>query len=381
MRSTVVLAAAMFVPACTKPNPTYCELPSDCDSGACEMHTCVPAPDADPNAPDADPDAPDAGTSCAPKLAWLKSDGSFLDLYVANSDGTGATNVTESTGLPFFSSYAWSPDGTRLAYLGFDGLHVVDADGSNDVGLTTEADLRVDWSPASDRVVVERGVSGRSELWRRDTNGGTGQQRLSQAGTYDDKAPSWSPDGTQIAFVSDRSGNSDVYVIDANGQNPHNLTNHPLNDGDSGNEAPQWNPDGSRLMFISARAGTRDIWVMNADGSEPQNLTQSTVAEQHPRWSPNGLQVLYTVAVATDQIATYLMNADGSNQHAIAADNGQDEEAEFSPDGSRFVWQTNRITENGDLEIYIARLDGESQVRITTDERNDDLLPSWQPCP
>lgn len=377
MRSIGVLAAAaVFVPACTKPNPTYCELPSDCESGVCEMHTCVPAADADPDAPDAD-----TVPVCEPKIAWLKQDGSYYDVYVANSDGSGAQNVTESTGLPFFYSYAWSSDGARLAYLGLDGLHVVDADGSNDMGLTTEADLSIEWSPESDRVVFVRGVDGRSELWRRDTNGGTGELRLSQAGTYDDTAPSWSPDGDKIAFVSDRSGNSDIYVIDANGQSPDNLTNHPLNDGDSGAEAPQWSPDGSRILFISARSGNRDVWAMNADGSEPRNLTQSTIAELHPRWSPDGSQIMYTVTAGLDQSVVYLMNSDGSNQHAIAAHNTIDEQGEFSPDGTRFVWQTNRITSNGDLEIYVAGIDGASPIRITTDEDNDDRMPSWQPCP
>ena len=81
---------------------------------------------------------------------------------------------------------------------------------------------------------------------------------------------SWSPDGTRIAFASQNNRNWDIYVIDVDGGDPRNLTNSP-----HGEWEPSWSPDGERIAFASDRELKTDIYVMEADGSDPQNLTNN----------------------------------------------------------------------------------------------------------
>lgn len=95
----------------------------------------------------------------------------------------------------------------------------------------------------------------------------------------EDAYPAVSPDGTKIAFVSTRDGNSEIYVMDADGSNPVNLTRHPSADLD-----PAWSPDGTKLAFASSRDGNFDIYVMDADGSDPVNPTRHPATDRHPAW-------------------------------------------------------------------------------------------------
>ena len=96
-----------------------------------------------------------------------------------------------------------------------------------------------------------------------------------------DESPAWSPDGSRIAFVSDRDGNKEIYVMDTDGQNPTNLTN---NDSDDWNAV--WSPNGRRIAFISNRDGNWQIYVMDADGSNPTRFAKtSTNYHESPAWS------------------------------------------------------------------------------------------------
>ncbi len=84
----------------------------------------------------------------------------------------------------------------------------------------------------------------------------------------DNYHPAWSHDGTKIAFMSERDGNPEIYLMDADGSNQTRLTDHPAADW-----SPSWSPDGKRIAFSSDRAGHHEIYVMNADGTGVLRLT------------------------------------------------------------------------------------------------------------
>ena len=117
--------------------------------------------------------------------------------------------------------------------------------------------------------------------------------------------PSWSPDGSRLAFVSDRDGNPEIYLTDFDGgpESDVRLTTHDAEDLE-----PAWSPDGSRVAFISDRGGTgRDVWVIDIESRELTRLTDTERPEANPSWSPDGTWVLW--ARNDEDIETFM---DGS---------------------------------------------------------------------
>ena len=128
-----------------------------------------------------------------------------------------------------------------------------------------------------------------SEIYLMGPNGDQ-IRRLTEAPGYDED-PAWSPDGQQIACQSIRDGDFDIYVMNADGINPINLTNHPvdpinLTNPPAEDSSPVWSPDGTRIVFQSIRDGNSDIYVMDADGANPINLTNHRAEDSDPAWSP-----------------------------------------------------------------------------------------------
>ncbi len=99
-----------------------------------------------------------------------------------------------------------------------------------------------------------------------------------------DVSPAWSPDGRRIAFASKRDGNWEIYVMNADGTGVTRLTDHHRGD----RTTPAWSPDGRRIAFASNLDGFWEIYVMNADGSGVTRLTDHTEEDRHPAWSPDG---------------------------------------------------------------------------------------------
>jgi hypothetical protein len=135
------------------------------------------------------------------------------------------------------------------------------------------------------------------------------QVRLTFNDVYDQQ-PSWSPDGSRIAFQSERDGNNEIYVMNADGSLPVNLTHNPGSD-----ERPRWSPRGDKIAFDSDRDGQRAIYVMGSDGSRQTRLTHNPREDYGPAWSPNANQIAFTRQVDDNlNFDIYVMNADGSSQ-------------------------------------------------------------------
>ena len=197
---------------------------------------------------------------------------------------------------------------------------------------------------------------------------GSGQTRLTTSAGRNSQ-PAWSPDGSSIAFRSDRDGNPEIYVMNADGSSAARLTTSAGSDID-----PAWSPDGSRIAFASDRDGNREIYVMDADGSSPVRLTTSPRVDYRPTWSPDGSRIAFSSNRDGDW-DTYVMNADGSSQVRLTNSPGADSHAAWSPDGSRIAFSSDR---DGDWNIYVMDADGSNQTRLTTSTAWDSN-PAWSP--
>jgi len=122
-----------------------------------------------------------------------------------------------------------------------------------------------------------------------------------------ERYPCWSHDKTKIAFASDRAGSMDIWVMDADGNNPVPLTSTANID----EIQPVWSPDDSKIAFISNAAGNMDIWMMDADGNNQQNLTNSSVPERDPCWTKDG--ELFFTSEREGGWEVYQMRANGGN--------------------------------------------------------------------
>lgn len=173
-----------------------------------------------------------------------------------------------------------------------------------------------------------------------------------------DGGPTWSPAGDLIAFHSARDGNMEIYVMDPNGGNPKRLTDNPAADTE-----PAWSTDGSQIAFVSDRDGNPEIYVMNADGSDPQRLTDDPAPDTSPAWSPDGTQIAFSSQRGGSSIELLLMKTDGSGVQQISnlfGANGW--YPAWAPDGRLLSFTSERSNE---ADVYSMDYQGQDIKRLT----------------
>ncbi len=199
--------------------------------------------------------------------------------------------------------------------------------------------------------------------------------RLDTGGSAE--SPAWSPDGRRIAFVSARTGNRDVFIMDADGSNLFNLTAGLT--GGADDFQPAWSPDGAVIAFVSEAGGAApDIYVVNADGADLRRLTSPPAADDSPAWSPAGDRLAFSSARDGDR-ALYevevacLALAEGCDRYVRRLTAESAGSPAWSPDGRRIAFRAG-----GDGDIYVLDADGGAVYRVTDHPAADDW-PAWSP--
>ena len=302
------------------------------------------------------------------------------DLYVMNADGSGKRSLTRHAGIQI-DTRAWSPDGRKIVFIrsregSLSGhISVMNSDGSGQRKLTGDSPWLAapTWSPDGRKIAFMKGNLAGWSVYVMNADGSATRRLTRNAsipgwGLVAQWGPglAWSPDGRTIAFTSDRDGNVEVYVMNADGSGQKRLTRKPADD-----QFGAWSPDGRTIAFTSDRDGNVEVYVMNADGSGQQRLTRNPGEDATPAWSPDGRKIAFRSA-RDGNSEIHVMNADGSGQRRLTRIAWPDVTPAWSPDGRMIAFSFT--------DIYVMNADGSGRRNLTRTPEARELGFAWSPA-
>jgi len=214
-----------------------------------------------------------------------------------------------------------------------------------------------------------------SSLYLMNADGTAIRQLMNVPGA--DLEPAWSPDGERIAFTSVRDGNKQIYVLDLDSLAVTRLTNV---DANIENSQPAWSPDGKQIVYLVKRVGTYQIWMMSDTGQDHTQLVRSgqSLWDYAPAWSRDGKIILFSQRRTSGTPRPWLMSVQHENGGSVARLNFPTpiQDVEYSPDG---LWLVSEgMDNNGNRDVYFMTITGGSRTRLTNDAAMD-FDPAWRP--
>ena len=295
------------------------------------------------------------------------------EVVVADPSLGEPTDGSPDVGLPAFAFAA-----ERGIYVGWTDLRdpVPIIEGSADFSLGS-------WSPDGTQLAFTSNRGGRAfpHLYTIGFDG-TGLRKLTDESKHYG-GPQWSPDGSQIAFTV-MSGLQDwatggvrsrLHLMGPGGGDARQLTHAETLD-----MWPQWSPDGTRIAFVRAQgksgesSWTAGVYLMQTDAGTERALTEGTGVYGPPHWSPDGTRLVYDLAEG-DMHDICVINADGGSPMELVTGMAGDSDPRWSPDGTRIAFSS---VEGDARAIYTMRADGSDPVRVTEGLWSDSH-PSWSP--
>ncbi len=271
-------------------------------------------------------------------IAFASRESSDWQIYMINADGSGKLRVT--VGIKGGYEPNWSPDGNRIIFQ-YSGLKIADiaAGGISRIPLSVVSNnlpneylVKPAWSPDGEWIAFlnENGTRGDIYLIRPD---GTGMVRLTDSNDISrDGNLVWSPDGKQLAYSAYRTGNIEIYVMDVEVALQGGAASQQMTDSlpPVRNLVTSWSPDGSRLAFSSDRDGNTELYLMNVDGSNIVRLTNNPASDTEPDWSPDGKLIAFSsnrdgnVEIYVLDVEMAIQNADDASVRRLTNHPGDD---------------------------------------------------------
>lgn len=260
------------------------------------------------------------------RIAYINKIGKRYTLQVSDADGYNAQNVVSSN-EPIISP-AWSPDGSKMAYVSFE---------------------------KKKPIVYVQSLT-------------TGDRKILANYKGNNSAPAWSPDGSKLAVVLTYGANSQIYTIGADGGDLRQVTKSNAIDTE-----PAFSPDGKFIYFTSDRGGRPQIYKVSASGGDATRVTFDGAYNVSPRFSPDGRYLAY---IRNDGGKFRVALQDLSNgQVQLLSEGAQDESPSFSPNG-RVILYATKVRGKGSL----AAVSSDGRVRQRLSESTGDVRePAWAP--
>ena len=295
------------------------------------------------------------------------------DLWVVPAAGGEARQLT-------FDQYgnsepAWSPDGRWIAFWTSRdneiAIAVMPSAGGEpvDVGV---AGNRPRWAPDSRRI-CHQGFTESGDLWVVPVDGGDPVRLADNADIAESGGATWSPDGSEVAFVSADGGRREIWKATADGSQAVALTAGAS--VATGEATVRWSPDGARIAFVSDRGGQKKVWAVPAAGGELRSVSTTPGEDMHMAWSPDSERL--AIASGTPQVSDiWIMAAAGGTAKRLVSSPGADTDPDWSPDGERIAFASTRphAGEDGAWNIWTVAASGGEPVWLT-----EGRSPHWSP--
>ena len=263
------------------------------------------------------------------QIAFSSLKGNSKEIYVMGYDGANIRTITANGGINKFPE--WAIDNSKLVFI-------------------TKLPRKSKW-----------------ELWIQDLTGG---RTVIPTPTSFVSSPAFSPDGDQVVFSARSRGrvDSDIFVSELDGSGRRQLTSHPSID-----TSPSWSPTAQQIAFVSDRSGTPQVWMMDIDGSNTRRLVDRDGHCDSPSWSPDGSHVLYSwQAPRRSKHDIFVIQVVTGNILQLTSGRGSNENPHWAPDGQHIAFQSDR---SGTKQIFVMNLSGNNLKQLTTYGINES--PAW----
>ncbi len=328
------------------------------------------------------------------RFAYVAETAGFNSIFVRSSAAGDAQQVTR--GAHDDIQPAWSPDGKSIAFaranlpsgkleasdvLGFyfegGDIHVLDLASGNTTQIIDNA-FNPAFSPDGTQIAFDAAWAGPYRIWMTDARGRNPKQLTTDASEgVSHVDPAWSPDGSRIVFRRFQQTRSDLEVLDVRANTAMRITDDGFNDMD-----PTWSPDGRYIYFSSYRSGGLNVWRVSLDigrAGTPEQVTTGPGDDVQPSVSPDGTRLAFSILGLNSDLWRVPVDAKtgvptGAPESLIATTR-EDSRGAWSPDGRAIAFNSDRL---GDMNLWLHSIE-DGRDRALTSGAGGDYQANWSP--